>query len=561
MDRRRFLKLSSAVSTGLVISTQMYGCSSKHFVLPENQVEFNHGVASGDPTQSAIVLWTRATPANSQDTQVHLVWQLAKDSSFTQIVREGSAQASKATDYTVKVDVRDLEENQAYFYRFITQKNSSVTGTTRTLPKSTVEQVKLGIFSCSNYPAGFFNPYMAASQDSEIDVVLHLGDYIYEYSSTGYATEDAQRLGRTFDKDNQGELFTLDDYRKRYATYRTDKGLQALHQAKPFIVVWDDHEVANDTYNEGAENHNEGEGDFFARRAAAVKAYYEWLPIRPPMGDTQPHIYRTFEFGDLIALHMLDTRVIGRDKQLEYGDYRNTETGEFDTDGFVRDMSDASRSLLGSEQRDWLINQVKKSPSHWQVLGQQVLMGKMHYPAEIFAGQNREKIPQTIEQLVGIKQKQLKGETLSDVETKRLTTTMPYNLDAWDGYPVEREMIYGSAKQANKQLVVFAGDTHNGWCSDLVDNNGEIRGIEFATAGVSSPGIESYLKLSDDTAKNLSQALPQLIKDLTYCNLHQRGYLTVTFTREEAQAHWYYVDTIKSEDFVIADEHTVTFQG
>ena len=185
MDRRRFLKLSSAVSTGLVISTQMYGCSSKHFVLPENQVEFNHGVASGDPTHSAIVLWTRATPANSQDTQVHLVWQLAKDSSFTQIVREGSAQASKVTDYTVKVDVRDLEENQAYYYRFITQKNSSVTGTTRTLPKSTVEQVKLGIFSCSNYPAGFFNPYMAASQDSEIDVVLHLGDYIYEYSSTG----------------------------------------------------------------------------------------------------------------------------------------------------------------------------------------------------------------------------------------------------------------------------------------------------------------------------------------------------------------------------------------
>lgn len=561
MDRRRFLKFSSALSTGLVISTHLSGCSSKHAVLPTNQVDFTHGVASGDPTQTAVVLWTRAVPAKGERQPVHLVWQLAKDEHFKNLVREGSAQASAATDYTVKVDVRELDPNQAYFYRFITQSNSSMVGATRTLPSRNVDKVKFGIFSCSNYPAGFFNPYMAASQDQDIDVVLHLGDYIYEYSSTGYATEDAERLGRTFDKDNQGELFTLDDYRKRYATYRTDKGLQALHQTKPFIVVWDDHEVANDTYNEGAENHNEGEGDFFVRRAAAVQAYYEWLPIRPPMGDTQPHIYRTFEFGDLIALHMLDTRVIGRDKQLEYADYRNAETGEFDTGGFVKDMSDANRSLLGSEQRDWLIRQVTNSPSHWQVLGQQVLMGKMHYPTEIFAGQNRENIPKTIEQLVALKQKQLNGETLSDAEANRLSTTMPYNLDAWDGYPIEREIIYGAAKQANKQLVVFAGDTHNGWCSDLVDNSGEVRGIEFATAGVSSPGLESYLKLSEDTAKGLSQALPLLIKDLTYCNLHQRGYLTVTFTREEAQAHWYYVDTIKSEDFVIADEYAVTFSG
>lgn len=432
MQRRDFIKLSTLLAGSISLSTQLSGCQSPRSSQNLPAVEFSHGVASGDPTADAVVLWTRALPMGSQRSGlVH--WQIATSPDFATPLREGTVKSASRHDFTVKVDVRDLPAATTLYYRFFTDENSSPIGVTTTLPKGVVDKVKFAVFSCSNYPAGYFTPYAAAAIDESIDVVLHLGDYIYEYQDGGYATENAVEIGRQFMPGNEGELLTLRDYRLRYATYRQDKGLLSLHQNKPFIAVWDDHEIANDTYAGGAQNHSPAEGDFSNRRAAAIQAYYEWLPIRPPMGDDNPQIYRYFEFGNLVSLYMLDTRVIGRQQQIAVANYKDTD-GHFDSDGFFAAINDPKRTLLGQEQFNWLRDTVATSNSRWHLLGQQVLMGKMHFPAEIFAA-STEAVPEIISSLVRIKQKQAAGLAITVQEQQRLALTMPYNTDAWTAMP------------------------------------------------------------------------------------------------------------------------------
>ena len=448
-----------------------------------------------------------------------------------------------------------------YYYRFKSANSISDVGTTLTLPKENVSQVTFGVFSCSNYPAGFFTPYADAASQQNIDFVLHLGDYIYEYDGEGYATEHAKELGRTFAEDNDTELYTLEDYRKRYALYRTDQGLLDLHRAKPFIVVWDDHEITNDTYKDGAENHQEDEGDFYARRAAAVQAYYEWLPIRPTFGESRLEIYRQFTFGDLVDLYMLDTRVLARDKQLAYSDFRDPDTKAFDLPGFTKAISAPERGLLGDAQRTWLNTAMNDSKAKWQVLGQQLLIGRMMFPASIFNGVPFEKIPAHVHALANSKRRKLAGETISAQEEKLLAAAMPYNLDAWDGYPVEREQLLTAVQQLNKPVIALAGDTHNAWHNTLTLQDGTAVATELATSSVSSPGMEHYLKMDADTASTMAEDLPVLIDDLAYCNLHQRGYLTVSFTEKQAVATWRYVDTIKSTSSSTVNSHEFVIEG
>nr|WP_284500232.1 alkaline phosphatase D family protein [Microbulbifer sp. GX H0434] len=524
-----------------------------------SEVSFPHGVASGDPLQDAVILWTRALPTGGGDPSepTKVTWELARDSGFTDVLRRGSVETHAGRDYTVKIDVQGLQPATGYYYRFVGASEQSPVGRTKTLPGSDVEQVKLAVFSCSNYPAGYFNAYQLAAQRGDWDAVLHLGDYIYEYPADGYATERSAEIGRALPEDNAGEILTLADYRKRYALYRTDAGLQALHAAAPFIAVWDDHEIANDTWKEGAQNHNEGEGDFFARRAAAVQAYYEWLPIRPPRGDRNPQIYRSFRFGDLLDLHMLDTRVIGRDQQIDFGSYMD-EDGSFDSRAFAAAMGEPGRTLLGGKQRNWLAQALEQSSGRWQLLGQQVLMGKMHLPAEMMlnfasGGKNRD----TTAELVALKAASLRGEPLSDSQRARLEQVLPYNLDAWDGYAVEREALYRHIGELGKNLVVVAGDTHNAWCNHLKDEAGKLVGMEFATPSVSSPGMESYLKLDEKSAGEMARGMSVLIDDLQYCNLHQRGYMALTFSREQVQAEWLFIDNIDSTEFAEVGSHSV----
>lgn len=399
-----------------------------------------------------------------------------------------------------------------------------------------------------------------------VDVVIHLGDYIYEYGADGYATEDAAKLGRTLPANNDKEIIKLDDYRKRYALYRKDKDLQALHHRHPFIVIWDDHELANDAWREGAENHTEetanakNEGKFSERKLAALQAYFEWMPIRP-IDDQHIKIYRQFDFGNLVQLTMLDTRIIARDQQLDYVDYM-TANG-LNAAKFQADLTNPARTLMGYTQRDWLLGKLQQSNATWNVLGQQILMAKMFIPAELLlslaeitsgnpTADTLNKMNTQITELVTLKMRLKQGDpSLTSQEKARILTVAPYNLDAWDGYFVEREILYGTLAQLNKKVVVLAGDTHNAWSSNLYSKDGAFVGVELATSSVSSPGLEKYLNIPLAQLQQFEFAFTTLIDELNYCNLNQRGYLMVQFDETQVQSQWVYVDSIKKSEYSI----------
>jgi alkaline phosphatase D len=556
ITRRDFLRASAWALGGVVVSTGLQGCfvsSSSADTEVERSLAFEHGVASGDPLSDRIMVWTRVTPKDASTADVDISWEVARDAAFTQMLHSGSASTGQARDFTLKVDVQNLTPGQSYYYRFKAGSAVSPVGRMKALPAAGVAQVRFAVLSCSNFPAGYFHAYAQAAQESELDAVLHLGDYIYEYATGEYATEDAAALGRSLPEDNNGELFTLGDYRKRYALYRTDADLQALHAAAPFIAVWDDHEVANDTWTDGAENHNEGEGDFNQRKLAALQAYFEWLPVRPASENDELTIYRSFDFGDLVSLHMLDTRIIGRDEQLSYANY--ISAGGLDAARFIADVSATDRTLLGQPQMNWLQSQLAVSSARWQVLGQQVLMGRMLLPAEMLpalADPANADLATTLGELVPLKLRVQAGDpTLTPQEIARIQTVIPYNLDAWDGYAYEREVIFGLARALDKNLVVLAGDTHNAWANNLKTQAGEPVGVEFATAGVTSPGLESYLGLPAAAIPQAEQAITLLVDELQYLNASQRGYLVVTFTEDQARADWRFVSTVKSRDYMV----------
>ena len=276
LSRRNFIKSALAGVSAATVSLSLTGCGHNDSSPSYNDfaVAFNHGVASGDPLTDRVILWTRVTPEGTPNT-VNVSLEVSLDKTFENIEFTESLSALAKNDYTVKVDLTGLKANTRYYYRFKANESPSTMGETKTLPETDVSQVKLAVMSCANYPAGYFHAYAEAAKMQDLDAVLHLGDYINEYGIGGYATDKATELGRMLPEDNQGELISLIDYRKRYALYRTDTGLQALHAKAPFIAVWDDHEVCNDTYIDGAENHNDDEGIFAERKMAALKAYYE----------------------------------------------------------------------------------------------------------------------------------------------------------------------------------------------------------------------------------------------------------------------------------------------
>lgn len=524
----------------------------------ETQADFLHGVASGDPLQDKVILWTRLTPVDFS-APLKVTWEIATDDQFKQNLKTGTVQTTKTDDFTVKVDATGLQAGTTYYYRFRFGTKVSPVGQTKTLPVTT-NKVSFAVCSCSNYPAGYFYVYREMAKQN-VDVVIHLGDYIYEYGADGYATEDAAKLGRTLPSDNNKEIIKLDDYRKRYALYRQDKDLQAVHQRHPFIVIWDDHELANDTWRDGAENHQDNEGSFSDRKLAALQAYFEWMPIRPVSNTDHLNIYRQFNFGSLVQLTMLDTRIIARDKQLEYKDYI-TASG-LDAQKFQADLTDPKRTLIGYTQRDWLVDKLKQSTATWNVIGQQVLMSKMWIPAELLASLGQitsggtspdtlAKMNAQITELVTLKLRLEQGDpTLTVQEKARVTTLVPYNLDAWDGYYAEREFLYAKLAEFNKKIIVLAGDTHNAWTSYLYSQKGEYVGVELATSSVSSPGLEKYLSIPLGQLQQFEFAFTTLIDELAYCNLNQRGYLMVTLDDKQVLSDWIFVDSIKNAEYKV----------
>jgi len=488
---------------------------------------FTHGIASGDPLADRVILWTRVLPGSGNAAAVPCAWQVATDKTFETVIASGEAVARAERDFTVKVDAAGLTPGTSYCYRFMAHGVTSPVGCTRTLPTGAVSEFKMAVASCSNYPQGFFHAYRDIAE-SELDAVLHLGDYLYEYPVGEYVNSVAEeRLGRKVEPEH--EILVLEDYRMRHGLYRTDPDLLAAHAAHPWITVWDDHEMMNDTWCAGAENHDQSEGDFFKRIQAARQAYHEWMPIRTGPDGDQGEIYRAFQIGDLADLIMLDTRLTGRDQQLNYG--RDIEPAG-GLEAFIKDHLNApARQLLGAAQEQWLEGALQESKARgatWQVLGQQVLMGKLNIPV--------------------IPPEELAKLELSEYARPRVEQTqqlapygLPSNLDAWDGYPAARERLFAMLGAHANNPVSLAGDTHNGWAFNLTNQKGEAVGVEWGTPGVSSPGLENYVPLPPDEMQALLKgASPELVA----CDTSQRGWTHVTLTPEAATAQWRFVSSV-----------------
>ncbi|MFT5074233.1 MAG: alkaline phosphatase D [Parasphingorhabdus sp.] len=559
---------------------------------------FTHGVASGDPLSDRVILWTRLIPGSGEHRAVDCRWEVASDPQFMQLVNSGVVSTSAKRDYTLKVDAQGLEPGSAYFYRFLSEGIISPVGQTRTLPEGAVESFRIGVASCSNYPQGYFNVYRHMA-DSDLDLVLHLGDYIYEYAEGVYANAVAtEELGRQVEPAT--EILTVEDYRMRYGLYRTDPDLQAVHARHPFICVWDDHELANDSWKDGAENHNQGEGDFQARMTAARQAYHEWLPIRTAISGDQGPIFRSFKVGGLADLIMLDTRLHGRDRGLDYAvdlplrtlSYDVSKTGQgtmvssadaavapahqrrlvklpFDfstgeptaiTDyGLIKDLTaetlpknwhylpdtesfkeqmliDPARALLGADQEQWLDTELQASKQRgatWQLLGQQVLMGKL-------------KLPVLTDQQLKLDDAMPAYREILKMMQLLAPEQLPFNLDAWDGYAVCRDRVYASLAEHGVNPVVLAGDTHNAWAFNLANNMGEAVGVEIGTPSVSSPGLETYLPTDPIV---LGNAMVEASAELFAVDTAHRGWSELVLTSQAMTNQWHFVDTILDRQF------------
>lgn len=517
-----------------------------------SHVAFNHGVASGDPLQDRIVFWTRVTPPEGHTAQIQGELRVGTDA---RLEREGLAAfvkvgAAADSDWTVKVDVKDLKPGTEYFYQFRFGEAASPVGRTRTLPEGATESVVLAVASCSLYPNGYFNAYQAIADLERVDAVLHLGDYIYEYGAGANDYGMSSPVAKSRPHDPPHEIVSLADYRRRHAQYKSDPGLQAAHARAPWIVVWDDHETANDSWLNGAENHNpdKGEGDWAARKAAALKAYYEWMPIRPAAGGLPEAIQRSFRFGDLARLVMVETRLLARGEPMDI-EASLMKDGKPDLPGFMATLNDPSRQLLGEVQERWLAAELAsstKAGETWQVLGNQIVMGRVFAPnlqktmGDEAYGAMMAQLPDYIRQRVAI-------------SNAMSALPVPVNVDQWDGYPVARERVYDMFKAAGARPIVLAGDSHSFWANELHDAAGKRLAAEFGTTGITSPGFEDLLP-----GAPLGKALVERNSEVKYANSAAKGFVLLTLTRTQAKAEMMAVSTIVERDFGTAPVATFT---
>jgi alkaline phosphatase D len=515
LSRRRFVMgAGSALALGSTVGLSACGGGGD-----VDKEPFGYGVASGDPLSDRVIIWTRA---NRLSEAVQLQWEVALDASFATLVKSGSVTADPAHDSTVKVDVTGLQPATSYFYRFKNGQVISEIGRTRTLPVGGVQQVKLGVFSCAAFSIGQFHVYNHASNRGDLDAALMLGDYIYETGLTDVEQLAARAFGR--EADPKGELHTLNEYRLRYQRYHTDADLRGLRRNMPLIGVWDDHELVNDIWRDGAGGHDPAtEGSFTARRAAAVQAYHEWMPTRT--GPDPLKIYRSFDFGNLLSLHMLDTRVIGRDAPTN-------------RDAYLAGAADApSRQLMGTEQEAWLAARLQESGATWQVLGQQVVFGGMRIPLSVYDDFSEDAIKAFLNAL--------DTPEASRTDAQRALVAQPrigYELTNWDGFPAARERVLAMARASDKNLVVLSGDSHNAFGHDLRDAAARRIGVEFATPSVTSTGLEiSHPKVGRGF---LADSLLRMVPDLKFADTARRGYVAVSFTPAAVTGEFVFVSSV-----------------
>jgi len=436
---------------------------------------FAHGVASGDPLPGAVVLWTRLSPEGADPIEV--LWEVSDAEGFGAVLASGVFTTGPERDFTVKVDATCLQPGQTYWYRFSALGRTSSVGRTRTAPWGPVERVTAAVCSCANKRAGWFHGYRALAERADLDVVFHLGDYIYE---GGGSTTDARfiRPGH--------EIRSLADYRDRYASYREDPDLQAVHAVHPFVCSMDDHETANNSWSEGAGGHNDAEdGPWAERKAAAIQAWFEWLPVR----ESEPgRMHRRLLYGDLLDVAVLDTRMAGRDAEGED----------------IPDVYREDRQMLGEAQEAWVLDHIAQSPARWVVLSQGVVMARWSV-ASNDAGQ-----------------------------------ALPLNKDSWDGFFWARQRLLEAVAAAEANLLVLTGDVHSSWANDLAldfdvydqrDRVGAV-GVEAVAPGITSGG----------GLGELADALIDVSPHIAWGDTERRGFVVLDATHDRVRAEWLLFD-------------------
>ncbi len=517
-------------------------------------VEFLHGVAAGDPTPQGAVLWTRITPADpvpgvSIPVQVE-AWPWEEGPPEATMPGLAAVATSAERDWTVKVDINRLQPGCDYGYRFSVAGRPaarSPIGRFRTLPAAqSTEAVVLAVASCSLYPGGWFNAYQAIAELDRVDAVVHLGDYIYEYGAapSDYGMRTGLELNRIPEPPH--EIVTLADYRRRHAQHKADPQAQAAHARAAWIMTFDDHEVTNDPWEGGAQNHNPDEGDWAARKVAALTAYLEWNPIRDPRPGTPLHeaVRRSFRFGRAAVLHMIETRLSARSRQLEYEDITAPD-GTIDR----ARLDDPERRLMGQAQLDWL-GEAMANDATWQVLGNQVLMARLVVP-DLIEAVGPDAIEAAMPDLADYQQRRLREmAALGAVQA-------PLNLDAWDGYPAERDRLYAEVRQAEARLIVLTGDSHAAWASNLHDDQGRV-GVEFGATAISSPQPSYSRALPGAPMADLTVAASP---DLEWCEFEPRGFFVISLTPERAECRMMGVTTLLSPEFQTRERARFTVQA
>ncbi|MBI1251387.1 MAG: alkaline phosphatase [Alphaproteobacteria bacterium] len=496
---------------------------------------FTHGVASGDPTMTSVILWTRFAPAGGDG---RIAWEISEDENFRRVARRGRAEASAATDYCVKVDAGGLRPGRRYFYRFLSGSDPSPTGRTLTAPRTGAESLSFALFSCANLPFGYFHAYGDAAAREDIDIAIHTGDYFYEYERGVYPYPDQIVPGRVIEP--AGEIIRLEDYHQRYQSYHVDPDLLELRRLKPLMAVWDDHELTNDAWKGGAQNHQpETEGSWSDRVAAASAAYFHWMPLRRP-DAASPRLYRSVDWGDLARIIMLDTRLIGRDQQL---DARATlgpalAAGGAEAQraiaGFQARLSDPNRQLLGAAQEAWLSGQIsgsKQAGHAWQLLVQQLVMFDQAVPAGMARYLPADASDGT------------RAFVAAGYQLSRLG--VGWNMDSWSGYPAARQRLLAMCAAQGSNVLAVAGDSHNAWASNLAaPDGGRLAALEFAGGSVTSPGFERTLSNAGPNEREI--AMTSMNPALAWCDISRRGYAAITLKRGGAATEWRAFDDVRT---------------
>ena len=493
--------------------------------------EFAHGVASGDPDQQSVVIWTRVTPLTSAPGG-RVKWEVANDEAFREIVAAGEMVSGPARDWTVKAIARGLAPGRTYYYRFHAKNAASPVGRTKTLPQGAVDMARFAVVSCSSYAAGFFNVYDLIAREEEIDAVIHLGDYIYEYGG-----ERGAAIGRRHEP--PWDIVTLSDYRRRHAQYKTDPSSRAMHARHPLIAIWDDHEVADNSWKGGANNHDiASDGDWDVRRRAALQAYYEWMPVREPDGAPEA-FFRHFAYGDLLTLAAFETRLMARDRQIAYGDMRALKTPE-EVEAFRTGMLwDESRNRLGAAQLDYFERVWREADDRgtkWRVVANQILMAKVNTPdlTRRF----------TEEDIADMERTWRSARSFVEFSANGLMIAP----DSWDGYPAARERLYDRVRKSEGGLIVLTGDTHAWWANDLTDQHGQHMGVELGVHAVSAGAAfsrESYGGKGAEYARFLTEEND----DVRFVSGESNGFIDLRIERDGATAVYRGVDTVESEDY------------